>query len=189
MRIVAGVHRGRQIVAPKGHSTRPTADRTRQAVFNMLEHASWGRALADARVIDLFAGSGALGLEALSRGASTCLFVDHDAAARAAIQHNLDALKMAALGEIQAWDATRPRASNAGRFGLAFIAPPYGKGLVIPALASMRDGGWLATGAIISVESNSEAPPVQAPRFERLETRSWGASSVTFLRYLGPQGA
>jgi len=189
MRIVAGVHRGRQIVAPKGHSTRPTADRTRQAVFNMLEHASWGRALADARVIDLFAGSGALGLEALSRGAVHATFIENARTALGVLADNIARLGVAPLTTVWPLDATRPSAAAAAPCDLVFLDPPYGKGLVIPALASMRDGGWLATGAIISVESNSEPPPVQAPGFERLETRSWGASSVTFLRYLGPQGA
>src|SRR5579862_4992031 len=92
MRIVAGAQRGRALVAPKGHSTRPTADRTRQALFNVLEHAPWGRPLSGARVIDLFAGSGALGLEAMSRGASFCLFVENDGAAREAVVTNLAAL-------------------------------------------------------------------------------------------------
>src|SRR5882724_11239047 len=92
MRIVAGTHRGRVLVAPKGHSTRPTADRTRQALFNVLEHAAWSPGLEGRRVIDLFAGSGALGLEALSRGASFCRFVDNDEGAREAIKRNVDGL-------------------------------------------------------------------------------------------------
>lgn len=111
MRIVAGAHRGRSLVAPKGHSTRPTADRARQALFNVLEHASWGApgspGLTGLRAIDLFAGSGALGLEALSRGAAFCLFADSDAAAAAAIAANIGALCLEDRSAVRRWDATR----------------------------------------------------------------------------------
>src|SRR5580658_4902154 len=114
MRIVAGAQRGRSLVAPKGHSTRPTADRARQALFNVLEHASWSAGVAGARALDLFAGSGALGLEALSRGAAFCLFVDTDPAAAAAIAANIAALGQEGPSAIRRWDATRlpPRPSS-----------------------------------------------------------------------------
>jgi 16S rRNA (guanine966-N2)-methyltransferase len=148
----------------------------------MLEHAPWGRRLAGARVIDLFAGSGALGLEALSRGAATCLFVDDNAAARAAIRQNIETLKVSVLSEIQVWDATRLLPAIGPGFDLAFLDPPYGQGLAIPALASLKDGGWLATDALVVVEGGSGEPPARPPGFEILETRTWGAASVTFLR-------
>jgi len=148
----------------------------------MLEHAPWSRRLAGARVIDLFAGSGALGLEALSRGAATCLFVDDNAAARAAIRQNIETLKVSELGAVEAWDATRLRPATGAGFDLAFLDPPYGQGLAVPALASLKDGGWLAGDALVVVESGSEEPPARPPGFEILETRTWGAASVTFLR-------
>jgi 16S rRNA (guanine966-N2)-methyltransferase len=114
MRIVGGMHRGRTLVAPKGQSTRPTADRTRQAMFNVLEHAAWSPGLAGRRAIDLFAGAGALGLEALSRGAAFCLFVDGDAAARAAIRANIEALRLEDRARVAGVDATRLEAVPIG---------------------------------------------------------------------------
>src|SRR5665213_3358510 len=107
MRIVGGMHRGRVLVAPKGHSTRPTADRTRQAIFNVLEHAAWSEGLEGRRAIDLFAGAGALGLEALSRGAAFALFVETDLAARDAVTRNIDALGVAERARILPLDAAR----------------------------------------------------------------------------------
>jgi 16S rRNA (guanine966-N2)-methyltransferase len=182
MRIIAGEHKGRAIVAPGGQGTRPTADRTRQALFNVLEHAPWGRSLVGARAADLFAGSGALGLEALSRGADLCLFADHDAAARAVIARNVAALKLEARCEIKAWDATRlaPRAGSP--FDLVFLDPPYGKGLVPPTLTALRAGGWLAAGALVVVETGAGEMARDADGFEALDARMWGAATVTFLR-------
>jgi 16S rRNA (guanine966-N2)-methyltransferase len=182
MRIIAGEHRGRALVAPEGQATRPTADRTRQALFNVLEHAPWGRSLASARVADLFAGSGALGLEALSRGAAACLFADHDPAARAAIALNIAVLKLEARCEIKAWDATRfPRAPGTP-FDLAFLDPPYGKGLVPPTLAGLRAGGWLAPRALVVVETGAGEGMSRVDGFEAVDARTWGAAKVTFFR-------
>lgn len=136
MRIVAGAYRGRAITAPEGQGTRPTSDRAREALFNVLVHAPWSPGLQGLRVMDLFAGSGALGLEALSRGAAFCLFVETDAAARGAIRDNVEAL--GAKGElfrrtrVHRRDATDlgPRPSSDGAaFDLAFLDPPYAKGL------------------------------------------------------------
>ena len=179
MRIVGGAHRGRPLVAPKGHSTRPTADRTRQALFNVLEHAPWGRSLAGALVIDLFAGSGALGLEALSRGAAFCTFVDDDPAARAAITANIEALKMTDRMQILAADAGRLPTSAEGPFDIAFLDPPYGKDLVHAALADLATR--LAPEAIVSVEQGANERPVLAPGYRALDERRWGAAEVTFL--------
>ena len=120
MRIVAGAHRGRTLVAPKGHSTRPTADRTRQALFNVLEHAPWGGPVEGLRVIDLFAGSGALGLEALSRGAAFCLLVDNDPVAVEAITENAAALRLE--------DRCAARRLDATRLGVNFSSPLGGGG-------------------------------------------------------------
>jgi 16S rRNA (guanine966-N2)-methyltransferase len=188
MRIVAGTLRGRTLVAPSGVSTRPTADRTRQALFNVLEHASWSRALKDSRVLDLFAGSGALGLEALSRGARFSLFVDKDAGARAAIEANLQRLDLIGRARVERWDAGRPPARSAaggGGFDLVFLDPPYGADLAAPALAALAMGDWLTAGAIAVVEIGARDPPPAAPGFDLLADRTWGAARVRFLKLTG----
>lgn len=185
MRIVAGAFRGRPLAAPKGPVTRPTADRTRQALFDVLEHAAWSSGLEGRRVLDLFAGSGALGLEALSRGAVFCLFAERAATARAAIQRNITALGVGAQTRIEPVDATRlaRRGPSAGStFEVVFLDPPYGEGLVEAALAALKAGDWLAAGAIVAVETGASEPAVRTPGFERLDERSWGAARVSFLR-------
>ncbi|HEY2177260.1 MAG TPA: 16S rRNA (guanine(966)-N(2))-methyltransferase RsmD [Caulobacteraceae bacterium] len=182
MRIVAGAYRGRPLVAPKGHSTRPTADRTRQALFNVLEHAPWAPAFRGARILDLFAGAGALGLEALSRGAAFCLFVDRDAAARAAIEANLLSLGCGSAGEVSQRDASAPGALGPRpRFEFAFLDPPYGQGLAEAALGALTAGGWLAPGAVAIVERRADEAPLTAPGFRRLDERRWGVARVEFL--------
>jgi 16S rRNA (guanine966-N2)-methyltransferase len=185
MRIAAGAYRGRALVAPKGHSTRPTAGRARQGVFNVLEHASWAPGLRGARVIDLFAGSGALGLEALSRGAAFCLFVEREAAARAAIAANLAALGCAERGRILGLDAGAlgRRPESEPTFDLALLDPPYGGAFGAAGLGALGAGGWLAAGAIVVVESGGDDPPAAAPGFSPLDRRAWGAARIDFLRY------
>ncbi len=184
MRIVAGAHRGRVLVAPKGQSTRPTADRTRQAVFNVLEHAAWSPGLEGLRVIDLFAGSGALGLEALSRGAAATLFVDSDPGAVGAMAENIAALRLQDRATVRRRDAARPvtRDDAGGPFDLAFLDPPYARGLVEPALAGLITGGWLADGAVAVVERGAAEPAPDAPGYALLDSRSWGAARVWFLK-------
>jgi len=182
MRIIAGEHRGRTLVAPGGQATRPTADRTRQALFNVLEHAPWGRSVAGARVADFFSGSGALGLEALSRGAEACLFVDHDAAARAVIARNIAALRLEARCEIKAWDATRLPPDVSAPFDVAFLDPPYGRQLAPPTLAALQAGGWLAPTAIVVVETGAAEAALMVAGLECMDSRAWGAARVTFLR-------
>jgi 16S rRNA (guanine966-N2)-methyltransferase len=183
MRIVSGLYRGRALVAPKGHSTRPTADRTRQALFNVLEHASWSPGLRERRVLDLFAGSGALGLEALSRGARFCVSVDLDEEARVAIARNARALGAADAVSVRRADAMRlgPR-PDAAPFDLAFMDAPYGLGMSEPALAGLARHRWLAPDAIIVVERGSGDGPLETPGYDRLDSRDWGAARVDFLR-------
>ncbi len=185
MRIIAGEHRGRAIVAPKRHSTRPTADRTRQALFNVLDHAPWAPALNGARVIDLFAGSGALGLEALSRGAAFCRFVDHDASAVEAIHINIAALRLEARSNVVQGEAARGAVAG-DPFDLAFLDPPYGKTLDEQALVGLATSGLLSADAVVAVERASGDPALDAPRFTVLETRVWGAARVWFLRLAPP---
>lgn len=187
LRIVAGRLKGRPLTTPQGHATRPTSDRARQAVFNVLEHAAWAEPLADMRVIDLFAGSGALGFEAISRGAASCLFVETDEAARATIRENADALGVIGATRVHRRSAVdlglRP-ASDGEPFALAFLDPPYGKGLVEQALRGLADGHWLKPGALIVVERGSDEPDIETPGYERLDARDYGAARVLFLRVL-----
>jgi 16S rRNA (guanine966-N2)-methyltransferase len=184
MRIVAGAFRGRKLVSPAGRSTRPTADRARQALFDVLEHAPWSNGLEGARVIDLFAGSGALGIEALSRGASFCLFVDSGADASAAIAANVDRLGLGRRARLARRDATRlgSRPDSEAPFDLAFLDPPYFQSLVGPALEGLLDGRWLACAAVAVVERGAAEAPIAVTGFEPLDQRSWGAAQVGYLR-------
>ncbi|WP_392353624.1 16S rRNA (guanine(966)-N(2))-methyltransferase RsmD [Brevundimonas sp. LF-1] len=185
MRVVAGSLKGRAIVTPEGQNTRPTSDRARQAIFNVLEHAPWAEGLHEARVIDLYAGSGALGFEALSRGAAFCLFVDTDDGARGAIRENMDAYGLFGRCRVHRRSATDlgPRPGSAGEaFTLAFLDPPYAKGLGEQTLARLLEGGWLAPGAIVVFERGSDEPDIDTPGYERLDARDYGAARVLFLR-------
>ena len=184
MRIVSGALKGRNLVAPPGQVTRPTSDRARQAVFNILEHAAWAPPLAGARVIDLFAGSGALGFEALSRGAAFCLFVETEAAARGAIRDNAEAFAL--FGRTTDL-GVRPGADGPA-FNLAFLDPPYGRGLGETALACLREGGWLAPGALAILETGAGEPTPETPGFTLLDARTWGAAKVWFLQLEGGEG-
>ena len=185
MRIVAGQFRGRAIVAPEGQGTRPTSDRARQAVFNVIEHASWGRTLDGARVIDLFAGSGALGFEALSRGAAFALFVETDDGARGAIRDNMEAFGLFGACRVHRRSAVDlgVRPGPAGEaFDVAFLDPPYGQGLGEQALARLIEGNWLAPDALVILERGSDEPEIKTPGYERLDARDYGAAQVLFLR-------
>jgi len=189
LRIVSGKYRGRALNAPEGQATRPTSDRAREAVFNMLEHAAWSPALTDARVIDLFAGSGALGLEALSRGAAFCLFVETDAAARGAIRQTPETLApggdLFGRTRIHRRDATDlgPRPGGDGApFDIAFLDPPYHQGLGERALAELVAGGWLANDAVVVFERGADEADLAAPGFQTLDDRRYGAARVYFLR-------
>ncbi len=192
MRIGSGSFRGKALVTPMGAAVRPTSDRARQAIFNILEHASWSTGVRDARVIDLFAGSGALGLEALSRGAAFCLFVETDEAARGAIRRNIEALSpdggLFGATRVHRRDATDPGMLPGGDgppFDLAFLDPPYARGLGEQALEKLAAGTWLAPGAIVVFERGVGEPDVSAPGYEMLDVRGYGAARVYFLRFEG----
>ncbi len=186
MRITSGIYGGRTLATPAGRATRPTSDRTRQAVFNILRHADY-TPFADGaapRVIDLFAGSGALGFEALSNGASFCLFVETDDAARGAIRTTIDALGLFGCTRIHRRDATQlgDKPANMGAaFDLAFADPPYHKDLLTPALDGLRTGGWIHPGTLIVAECAADEQP-DTPGFVTLDTRSYGAARVVFLK-------
>jgi 16S rRNA (guanine966-N2)-methyltransferase len=184
MRIVSGRWKGKALVAPKGDATRPTSDRARQAVFNILEHAPWSQGLRDARVLDLFAGTGALGLEALSRGAASCLFLDTDPAARAALMTNIEACSAQGITRVWKRDAAclDPMPPTAkGPFDLVFVDPPYAKSLDVAALSGLAKG-WLAPDGIIMLERGAGEGPLLAPDFETVDARDYGAAQVVFLK-------
>ena len=179
MRVVGGRLRGRPLQAPASRAIRPTSERLRESIFDILAHA-YGDPVANARVIDLFAGSGALGIEALSRGASFALFVDESAEARALLRANIEALGLGAMTRIFRADATRLGKAPAP-YALAFLDPPYGQGLAEPALAALVDGGWLAPDAIVLVEEDARAA-VKPPEALRLaEERVYGDTKIAIF--------
>jgi 16S rRNA (guanine966-N2)-methyltransferase len=183
MRVVAGRFRGRALVAPDDMSIRPTSDRVRESVFNILAHGVEDFTLTGARAIDLFAGTGALGIEAVSRGAAFCLFVEEAAEARALIRRNVEALGLTGETRIFRRDATDlGPAGNMEPYGLAFLDPPYGKGLGEKALAGLVDGNWLKPGAICVLEEKAGLALSLPSGLEQLDSRSWGETEVRFLR-------
>jgi 16S rRNA (guanine966-N2)-methyltransferase len=189
MRITAGTFGGRTLVAPRDVRVRPTADKVRQAIFNILSHNDFGTgfAIEGARVADLFAGTGAMGIEALSRGAAFCLFVDDSAESRALIRENVEALSLTGVTKIWRRDATKlgPMAAGAGGpFELVILDPPYRTGLIAPALASLRDGGWLAPDAIAVAEAAEGESIPSADGFAALDERVYGETRVRILRAL-----
>jgi 16S rRNA (guanine966-N2)-methyltransferase len=187
MRIVAGRFRGRPLATPSDQRIRPTSDRVREAVFNILAHGIDNCAIEAARVLDLFAGTGALGLEALSRGAASCLFVEEDATARGLIRQNIEAMRLTGVTRIYRRDATELGAAGTrDRYDIAFIDPPYGKGLGEKALGAAVAGGWLADGAIVVLEECKGAMIVWPAGTTYLETRSWGDTAVHFARAHAP---
>ncbi len=191
MRIVAGTLKGRAITAPEGQNTRPTSDRARQAIFNVLEHAAWAEPLDGARVIDLYAGSGALGYEAISRGATFALFVEIEDEARGAIRENADAWGLMGRTRVHRRSATDlgVRPGSAGEaFDIAFLDPPYRKGLGEQTLARLLEGNWLKPGATVVFERGSDEPEIETPGYERLDARDYGAARVLFLKALPTAG-
>ncbi len=182
MRVVGGRLRGRALAGPTSAAIRPTADRLRESLFNILVHGH-DDPVTDARVLDLFAGTGALGIEAVSRGAFFALFVDDGAEARALLRGNVEALGLGGATRIFRRDATKlGPAHPIEPFSLVFADPPYGKGLAERALASARAGGWLAAGALAVVEEATEAAFVAPHGFAEIERRRYDASELIFLR-------
>jgi len=183
VRIVGGAWRGRRLVAPPGTATRPSADRVRQALFDMLLHAPWaGReAIAGARVLDAFAGTGAFGLEALSRGAAHATFVEADAAALTALRANIAALGAAARTGVIAADVLRCPPGSAR--GVVFLDPPYGCDLVSRAVPALARAGWIGGGSLIVAELG-RADPV--PEFSPLlASRAHGAAQLAVWLWQG----
>ena len=183
MRVVGGKYKGARIHAPKGDATRPTSDRVRESLFNILAHSFEGFSLADARVLDLFAGTGALGLEAMSRGAAFALFVDRDADARGSQRENIEALGLTGTTRLFRRDALKlGKAGNMGKFSLVFLDPPYGKNLAQQALMELQQGEWLEEGAICVIEDQADAVFDLPQGFELLDERRYGNARLIFLR-------
>jgi len=189
MRITAGRFKGRNLTPPKDMSVRPTSDKVRQAIFNILEHRDFKFPfrLEGARVIDLFAGTGALGLEALSRGARYCLFVEDAAESRALIRQNVEALGLTGASKIWRRDAAKLGPLDTLQpFDLAFLDPPYRKDLIAPALLGLRDGGWLTSPALLVAEMSEEEYCPSTDGFAILDDRIYGDTRVVMLVHHHP---
>jgi len=183
VRIVAGQLKGRALASPESGDIRPTSDRLREAIFNILEHA-YGGVISGARVLDLFAGTGAMGIEALSRGAAFALFVDEGAQARSLIRENVTELGLAGKTRLFRRDATRMGDANPNApFSLVFCDPPYDKDLAPGALISCAEGGWLEDGAIVVIEESRAATPELPEGFEELERRNYGKTGIIFAQW------
>jgi len=185
LKIVGGQHRGRSIAAPDGDTTRPTSSRARESLFNILAHASWREdgtsPLIDARVLDAFAGSGALGIEALSRGAVHATFLDNDATAIRLIGENLRKLGETDNARVIRADATRPPPAREA-CDLVFLDPPYRSGQAAPALAALAEAGWLKPGAIATVELANTEDMLLPTGFDAIDERRYGLARIIILR-------
>lgn len=186
MRIIAGKHKGRGIVAPEGSGVRPTSSRAREALFDILAHAHFTEreALDGARVLDAFAGTGALGLEALSRGAAHASFMERDRAARTLLAANIKALGEGEAAAVLAADALHPPRATAP-CDLIFLDPPYREDVAAPALTALAEQGWLGPGALASVELPGKTDFDPPEGFALLDTRRYGKARLVFLRYGG----
>ena len=184
MRIVSGSLRGRNIDTPTGKTTRPTSDQTRESIFNILSHATWSPPLEGAIIADIFAGSGALGLEGISRGAAFCLFAEMEPKARAAIRNNINKMGLNDVARLHRYDARKLKIAPGnlrGPFTHIFMDPPYNKDLWKPVLRRLVDHNLLADNGIIILEESIEAE-VEPRGFEILADKTWGAARVLFLK-------
>jgi len=184
MRIVSGKLRGRNILTPSGRATRPTSDQTRESIFNILSHATWAPELDGAITADIFAGSGALGLEAVSRGAEFCLFVETEPKARAAIRGNIEKMGLFGCTRLHRRDATKLKIAPGnlrGAFTHIFMDPPYNKGLWKPVLWALRDQKLIAENGVIILEVSKDEEDLEFRHFEILADKTWGAARVLFL--------
>ena len=184
MRITAGRLKGRPLLAPKGLNVRPTSDKVRQAIFNVLEHRDFGDgfALKNARLIDLFAGTGALGIEAISRGAAYAFLIENAIEGRATLRRNVEAMNLTGITKIWRRDASDLGRNINQAFDLAFLDPPYGKNLLAPALASLHTGGWLQPHAIVVTEAAQCEDIPSTDQYQILDQRRFGETQIAFLR-------
>ncbi|WP_398467602.1 16S rRNA (guanine(966)-N(2))-methyltransferase RsmD [Tardiphaga sp.] len=183
MRVIGGRLRGRNIAGPSTQAIRPTQDRLRESLFNILMHA-YENPMLDARVLDLYAGTGALGIEAVSRGAKFTLFVDNGSEARALLRDNVESLGLGGVTKVYRRDASDPGPAHPVEpFALVFIDPPYRQKLAEKSLAALRDGGWLVPDALVVVEEAKDAGFTAPQGYEELERRAYDETEFTFLRY------
>ena len=188
MRIVGGTHRGRPLNAPEGRDTRPTLDRVREALFSILSHASrWYEddfnPLFDGVILDAFAGSGALGLEAISRGADQAVFFDNDRKAVAIIEQNIDALRISDQASARRADATKPpRASRPA--SMVFLDPPYGKDLIEPSITALAKAGWIDGNTLIVAERDPRDPEIALEDFYLCDSRKYGRCRIDIGRFI-----
>src|ERR1700704_5713001 len=183
MRVVGGRRKARNLASPSSRDIRPTADRLRESLFNILIHA-YDDPIEGARVLDLFAGTGALGIEAVSRGAKFTLFVDNGAEARALLRNNVEALGLGGVTKVYRRDAGNlGPAHPVEPFALVFLDPPYRMKLAEKALVSLRDGGWLAPGAVLGGEEHQAAEFAAPDSFEELERRAYDDTEFTVLKF------
>ena len=183
MRIISGKLRGRNIAAPKGDNTRPTADRTRESIFNTLINAPWSPDLEGGIVADIFAGSGGLGLEAISRGAEFCLFVETHPDARAAIRQNIEKMGLFGCTRIHRHDATKLRIAPGnlrGPFTHIFMDPPYFKDLWRPVLRRLAQYDLIAEGGVVILEVGRDEE-IDTAGYAVHADKTWGAARVLFL--------
>ncbi|MDE1153125.1 MAG: 16S rRNA (guanine(966)-N(2))-methyltransferase RsmD [Micavibrio sp.] len=193
MRIVGGELKGRALASPEGSATRPTSDRAREAVFNILNHASWlkGWGLGDSTVMDVFAGTGAMGIEALSRGAKNAVFIEREYAAAKTCQQNIDAFGLGSRSTLLKFDALHPvpRPLYIEQRNLVFLDPPYGKDMGAKTLTALAAKGWLAENAICVMEMAKKQQEPAVPGFKQHDERSYGVALVRFLEWEGPEAA
>lgn len=182
VRIVAGRHRGAKLTAPEGLEVRPTSERAREALFNILEGGRFALQLRGARVLDLFAGSGALGLEALSRGAAQVVFVENGTAALAALRANIARLRAAGIAHVRESDATRFLERTPAPADLVLMDPPYGSGLWAEALDVIGRGGWVGPDTVIAVEVGKKEDVAAPPGYVLADDRRYGAARLILLR-------
>jgi 16S rRNA (guanine966-N2)-methyltransferase len=184
MRIIAGKHRGRKLAAPEGDAVRPTSDRAREALFDILAHGRFaeGNACMDAMVLDAFAGTGAFGLEALSRGARRASFIERDRTARAMLQQNIATLGETLNAVVLSGDAARPPRAT-GPCSLVFLDPPYDEDIDDLSLKALAQTGWIADEALVIVEISSLKELAALEKFTALDERQYGAAKFVFLRY------
>jgi 16S rRNA (guanine966-N2)-methyltransferase len=188
MRITAGLHRGRSLLSPEGKDTRPTSDRARESIFNILRHGKWHEGvLEEAMVLDAFAGTGALGLEALSQGAKQAVFIENSPAAARLCQDNINMLKESGRAQVLKSDAAAPppRPSSLEPRSLVFLDPPYGKDMGAAALKALAEKGWLKAGAVCVLETSKKSPETIPSGFTVMDERLYGIARVQFLVWEG----
>ena len=184
MRIIAGSLRGRRVIAPTGRQTRPTSDQMRESIFNILAHAPWAAPLEGAIIADIFAGSGALGLEAISRGAKFCLFVETQPKARSAIRQNIETMNLFGCTRLHRHDATKLKIAPSnlrGAFTHIFMDPPYNQGLWRPVLERLKQQDLIADNGVIILEESQDSA-LNLSGYETLTQKYWGNSQILFLR-------